>query len=272
MPTHTVYKPMRPQLSLAMRRRIVAVLAAVLLMSGPAFSPAALPTELILGTADTEPYSNADLSGLYDRVLAEVGDRLGIEIVIRRFPSKRSMLETAAGRLDGEFARTRVAADAYPALLVVPAPLADFQFVAVGRAGAPVPTSFADLADYHVGFINGWRIYEEQVTLARSVTTVADEARLFRVLREGRVDVVLYSRYRARSWRRRQPAAVGSEIQIADTPLSVQPVYLLVHERHAEHVTQLAAAIASVTASPAYTRWHSESFGFPPAGEPGGRP
>lgn len=247
---------------IATLRALGSILVLMLVGSG---SVTAQPSRLVFGTADTAPYSTPEQNGFYDRILLRAGEILGIDISINRYPSKRSVLETTSGRVDGEFARTRVAAESFADLQLVPAPLTDFQFVAIGRPGIRLPESFDELWEFHVGYISGWRIYEEQVTRTQSVTTVDDETQLFGLLLTERVDVILYSRYRAMAWIARQNEATARAVAIADQALSVQPMYLLLHDRHASLIPAFAEAIEQVRSEPDYDRWHVESFGFPPA-------
>lgn len=199
-----------------------------------------LPAQLVLATADTPPYSTDQGTGIYDRVLQNAFDGIDVSLSIRRFPSKRGLLEANQGRVDGEFARTSEVAEEYSNLVQVPTPLSYFDFVAVTRSDTPVPTTFAELGDHHIAFINGWKVLESSVTDFQSLTFVENEEQLFSMLLAGHVNVVLYERLRAENWIRRNRA---SSLRIAQEPLTRQPMYLLLHRRHIDLVPHIAAEL-----------------------------
>jgi len=199
--------------------------------------------QFVLATADTAPYSTEDGRGVYDRLLHRVFDTMGISLTIRHLPSERGLLEAAQGRIDGEFARTALVAEEFPNLRLVATPLSTWDFVAIARTGDPIPESFNELRDYHVAFINGWRIFENAVSQYRTLTLVESEEQLFAMLLAGHVDVVLYGRTRAEAWIRRHGAP---PVTISENPLAQQPMYLLLHRDHESLIPQIAREIARI--------------------------
>jgi polar amino acid transport system substrate-binding protein len=223
---------------------LIVALASASVLAIPAQRDEAAPSpvrQLVLATADTLPYSSEDGTGIYDRLLRRAFDRLGISISMRHLPSERGLLEANRGRLDGEFARTAQVAAEYDNLIQVPAPLSVWDFVAITRPGTSAPTTFAALRDYHVAFINGWKIFETNVARYRSLTLVESEEQLFAMLLAEHVDVVLYGRGRAEEWLTRHHS---TSLVVADEPLARQPMHLLLHRRHATLVPCISAEIA----------------------------
>lgn len=198
---------------------------------------------LVLATADTPPYSTDDGMGIYDRLLRNAFETLNITITIRHLPSERGLLEADQGRIDGEFARTAQVVAGYKNLIQVPEPLSIWDFVAVTRSGTPVPSTFSALRDFHVAFVNGWKIFESNVTHFRSLTLVESEEQLFAMLMAERVDVILYARRRAEDWINRHHT---NSLVISSDALARQPMYLLLHRRHAELVPRLSMALRHV--------------------------
>jgi polar amino acid transport system substrate-binding protein len=227
-----------------------------ILVASPGFSQ----EPLVLSTADTAPFSTPANDGLYDLVLADAFDRLGLDLEIRHLPSERSLVEANAGHVDGEYGRTSRITDLYPHLLIVPEPLGHWAFSAFVRSGTPEPDSFESLRDYHVAYIRGWKVYEENVTAARSVTIVNSEDQLFQMLAAGRVDVILYNRARGEH---RLHARRGQMIDIVEPPLASQPMYLFLHERHQAYVAPLAATLREMKTDGSYDRHRRRAFGEP---------
>tara|TARA_B100000614_G_scaffold76554_1_gene68430 strand:+ start:331 stop:1050 length:720 start_codon:yes stop_codon:yes gene_type:complete len=216
---------------------------------------------LVLATADTAPYSTVAGDGFYDRLLTAACARIGRSVQIEHYPSERGLIQADRGRVDGEFARTAAVADGYHNLIVVPEPLSVFRFVAVGPPGRPLPTTFGELSDLHVAYINGWKIYEDTVSRYRSLTIVENEEQLFAVLRAGRVDVVLYSRYRAAAWSQRHPEV---PLAIADTALATRDMHLLLHRSRSDLVPEIDAALRALRDDGTYTDLYVSAFGYAP--------
>lgn len=223
-------------------------------------SPAFSQSRIELSTADTAPFSTPSDDGFYDLVLADAFDRLGIDLEIRHLPSERSLVEANAGRVDGEYGRTALIAKLYPHLLIVPEPLTDWAFSAFVRGGSPEPTGFESLQDFHVAYIRGWKIYEDNVTDARSVTIVNTENQLFEMLTAGRVDVILYNRERGVH---RLRTRRGDTIHVVEPPLVSQPMYLFLHERHQAIVAPLAATLREMKTDGSFDRYYRRAFGEP---------
>jgi polar amino acid transport system substrate-binding protein len=214
-----------------------------------------------LSTADSPPFSTDDDTGFYDRVLKEVFSDLGIDLEIIHLPSARSLQEANSGRVDGEFGQTRAAGEAYSNLVMVPEPLAEWHFSAFVLEGTEGPRSFEELRDYHVGFINGWKLYEEKVTESRSITKVEGEKQLFAILLAGRVDVVLYNRLRGLAWVQRNGE---SRVRMVTPPLSVDEMHLFLHRRHAGLVSAIDQELARLKSSGRYAEMQMQAFGFLP--------
>lgn len=216
---------------------------------------------VILATADTAPYVTTAGDGFYDRLLGELGRRVRLSFRIEHYPSERGLIEASRGRVDGEFARTAAVAEQYESLVTVPEPLAQFQFVAITRTGAVPPVSFESLADQRVAFINGWKIYENAVTSYRDLTLAESERQLFSLLTSGRVDTILYSRYRALAWSDENP---GVPLVVADQPLAVRDMHLLLHESRSDLIDVLVSGLQEIRADGTYRDIYLDVFGFEP--------
>ena len=227
-----------------------------ILVASPGFTQA----RIVLSTADTAPFSTPANDGFYDLVLTEAFDRIGIDLEIRHLPSERSLVEANTGRVDGEYGRTSIVADLYSNLRIVPEPLVDLAFSAFVRDRAREPRDFGSLRDFHVAYIRGWKIYEDNVTEARSVTVVNSETQLFEMLAAGRVDVILYNRTRGMS---RLRTARNQTIHVVEPPLAIQPMYLFLHERHQNIVTPVATALREMKTDGSYDRYRRRTLGEP---------
>ncbi|MCA1755678.1 MAG: transporter substrate-binding domain-containing protein [Spirochaeta sp.] len=233
-----------------------ALLSLLFILILPVAATASQP--LVLATADTPPFSAHDGSGFYDHVLHETFSHMDIELEIRHLPSERALHDANSGRLDGEFGRIEAIGTLYPNLRMVHEPLAIWEFSAFVRAGDRTPADFNELGDYHVGYIRGWKIYEENVTETHSLSIAASEQQLFTMLQAGRIEVALYNKLRGLAWIARNPSA---DIMLAPEPLAVRPIYLFLHHRHADLIPELETALRSIKTDGTYDRFYREPLG-----------
>lgn len=214
---------------------------------------------LVFASADTAPYTTEDESGYYNQLLAEVGERIGRPVQIRRLPSERSLLEAAMGRVDGEFGRIAGIEEQYPTLRRVPTPLTNWKFVAFSTdPEQPGIESFAELGDFRVAYINGWKIFEQNVGDTENTMLVQGENQLFRVLLSGRVDLALYSAVRGNRWIREN--APGRVHRVPGS-LAERPMYLFLHEQEAALVPIIAEALAEIRQEPWFVELQLTTLG-----------
>ncbi len=222
------------------------IILAALLWSWAVPAPAAgaePSPALILGTADTPPYSTPDNKGYYDLIVQEAFRRINVDMEILHLPSGRSLVNASHGRIDGEYARISGIESAYPGLIMVDAKLADYHFCAFTLHDDLELEGWEDLSAWHTAYIKGWKILEDNAGSARSITLVSDVDLLFSILLAGRVDVVLYDRLRGEYFLESR----GIEgVRIIEPPLAVRGMYLYLNRRHSELVAPLEAAIREI--------------------------
>lgn len=201
---------------------------------------------LTFGTTHEPPFATPAQDGYLDLLLAESLERIGYGVKIFMMPAERSLLEADSGHLDGDVGRVDDMSEMYPSLVIVPEPVIErIGFTAFALDG-PLPIAdWADLAPYHAGTVRGWKIMENSIHHARSVTLVDDNRMLFTMLKKGRIDVALSAVSDSRK--------IAGELNIAniwmlDPPLVEKKLYLFVHKRHAPLVKDIAQAIRAVKA------------------------
>lgn len=207
---------------------------------------------LSLNTADTEPYSTEESTGFYDVLLNEVLKNLDIELTINHYPSERSILWADQGHDDGEFARISGLSSMYPNLKIVEEPLVSFYFVALKKADNSInPTSWDDLASLRVGYLNGWKIFADNVGLGTNISQFQNVESLFNILLANRVDVILYSKQRAEAYIRDNKI---EGIEIIETPLATRTMHLYLHRKHAALIPSINNEIEKLKKSGRYDK------------------
>lgn len=198
---------------------------------------------LNLTTFAGPPLSTPDQTGYYDRILLEAFSRLKIPITLGRLPAERSLRNADNGIDDGDFVRIAGLEKRYPNLVMVPEKLDDFEFVAFTRTINLSTSSWAALTPYHVGIVRGWKILEQNLAGVKELTTVKDQEQLFTLLKNGRVDVVVYARH--------EGYGLLKQLSIPDAralepPLAVQPMHLYLNKKHAALVAPLAEILKNM--------------------------
>ncbi len=215
--------------------------------------------ELSLNSADTAPYSTPDNTGFYDILLEEVFDDLNIDIKINHLLSKRSIQNADNGIDDGEYARTEGREVEYKNLRLVPEALVEFYFVAYSKDPDIVISDWESLTDYNVAYINGWVYLKNNVPASTEVTLVSNEDSLFKMLLTDRVDLILYSRLRGLSKIERDGLI---DVFILDPPLSGRGMYLYMHSKHEDLISDIAAGLRAKKESGRYTEIMEEYLVF----------
>ena len=167
------------------------LLAGLLLVFGLAPAVAGNPT-LTLSTNNT-PLDRKALEQLSQECLR----RVGVDLKLVSLPSERSLTAANLGEVDGEGLRVGGLGGPdgpYPNLIQVPERFVRISFVAFSKnATISLDNGWDSLKPYRIAFINGWKMFEANAQGARVVNKVDKPEQLFRMLDEGRVDLVLYT-------------------------------------------------------------------------------
>ena len=178
--------------------------------------------------------------------------RLGLEVKVVSLPSERSLIAANLGEVDGEGLRIGGLSAQYPNLVQVPERFVRISFVAFARdATINLDNGWDSLKPYRIAFINGWKMFEANATGARVVHKVDKPEQMFRMLDDGRVDLVLYTRADGEQLVR----SLGMpSIAPVSPPLRDVDLYLFLHRRHQALVPRLGQAIRDLKADGSYNR------------------
>ena len=225
------------------------LLAGLLLVFGLAPAVAGNPT-LTLSTNNT-PLDRKALEQLSQESLR----RIGVDLKLVSLPSERSLVAANLGEVDGEGLRVAGLGGpggAYPNLVQVPERFVRISFVAFSKdATITLDNGWDSLKPYRIAFINGWKMFEANAQGARVVNKVDKPEQLFRMLDEGRVDLVLYTHadglLLARNLGLTSVAPLSPALKEVD-------MYLYLHKKHQALVPKLTQAIRDLKADGSYNR------------------
>lgn len=222
-------------------------------------SGVAAAERLVLSSGVLAPYATADRQGFLDRLVEAVFAELGLQAQVLIYPTatERGLLNANEGVDDGLAMRIAGLEQQYPNLLRVSEPVAINDFVAISLKHRFEPRSWDSLQPYVVGYILGWKVFEQRVPAAAQRTLVRDAEQLFGLLARERVDVVLYERYQGLLQLRR----LGLPAQVLEPPLVRTPMYMYLHRKHAALVPRVAEALVRLKRDGRYQRIHDATLG-----------
>jgi polar amino acid transport system substrate-binding protein len=207
---------------------------------------------LALSTGTAEPFNSPAGDGFLDRVIGEAFTRAGYAaVVVRASSSARSLANADRGIDDGLAIRTAGLEASHPNLLRVPEKLMDNEFVAYSSRGLTSPiTGWSSLRPFDVAYVRGWKVFEDGLAGHPSRTAAVDGEQLFRLLRAGRVEIILFERWQG-LWQARQ---LGMQVHLHAPPLVRSEMFVYLHRKHAALLPAVSKALAAMKADGTYRR------------------
>lgn len=229
---------------------LLCVATAVVAASRIDLVPDDAPPAMVLATTMSPPLSEPDQTGMLDQVISEAFRRIGVTVSFRQLPSERALVMADNGQVDGDANRISGLQADYPNLLQVPEPNMTYAFTAFALRPDVEVHGWSDLKKYTVGYIIGWKFYDEHV-FAASTVKVATPENLFTLLRAGRVDVALYYRLGGLYYGRKLGLI---NLRVLEPPLATRTMYIYLNNRHANLVPRLTEMLRGMKRDGSYQR------------------
>jgi len=123
-------------------------------------------------------------------VLREAYERIGITFEFRALPGERALIESNAGRTDGEVARIDGIGKKYKNLIRVPIAISQLDGIAFSINPALSSNGWDSLKGYRIGAFTGSKFVERN-TAGMKVDYQPGVKNLFSMLERGRLDVIV---------------------------------------------------------------------------------
>jgi len=232
----------------------VLLLAMFLLASGPAASQSKV---LSLNASQVPPFHTSDQQGMEDRLVRELYRRLGFEVQIRDVPAERGLRLLDEGYDDGMLARNPNMQQRYPNVVQFSESALTREYVVFTKTENFEPAGWDSLAPYHVGIVTGWKILERNIKNAASLSTASDGARLFQLLEEGRVQVVVFNRWGG--------LQLVNDLRLEgvrtlEPPLARRDVFFYLHKRHGDLAARASDELRRMKRDGTYDRIVAETL------------
>lgn len=232
---------------------MVAVLVLTVCWGGHGFANEPLK----VNTSIKPPFSTREETGFFDLLMKELGQRMDFPFVLVRQPPERALHSVNEGLSDIELPRVAGLEKVYPNLVQVEEKIIDYSFVAFSRM-AGEQMSWDRLAGKDVGYLLGWKIFENNVPAEADVTKLTKPGLLFDMLAAGRIDVALYERYAG--WNSIRSNNYGS-IKECGPPLAVKPMFIYLHKQHAHLGPAISRHLRSMKSDGTYERIMKQTLG-----------
>ncbi len=236
------------------RHAAVAVLACMLILLSDAASS---ETRIIeLNNPTDPPLTTHQQDGFLDRIAIEAFRRQGLTLHLVKLPAERGLLNANAGLEDGDLNRIAGLDAQYPNLIRVPEKMMDMDFV-VFTKNASISATWEALRARPVGFIKGWKIFENNLATAPYVTTADDPEQLFRLLAMGRIEVALYDRWMGLALIKQMRI---NDVDVIEPPLASREMFIYLHKKHAELAPKLSQTLKILKREGFYQRVYRETL------------
>jgi len=131
-------------------------------------------------------------------------------------------------------------------LIKVPQAIGSLNFVVFSaHQNINLTAGWQGLADYKVGYVAGWKIIEQHMEGFKYSYPVCNAKTLFAMLQAKRFDLVIYDEHRGLEILKKLNIM---KISPKKTALSSQKMYLFVHKKHKQLISELSISIKNVTA------------------------
>lgn len=211
---------------------------------------------LRVNTSIKPPFSTKSETGFFDLIIKDLARRLDRRIELVRLPPERALVSVNQGISDMELPRIAGMEKQYPNLVMVDEKLIDYMFVAFSRNRLAV-ASWDDLEDKRVGYLLGWKIFENSVPNPHLATKLRKPVQLFRMLNQGRIDVALYERYAG--WNIIESDGLKG-IEECPRPLAHKPMYIYLHSDKAGLAPDIAKCLRQMKEDGTYKKIMDETL------------
>ncbi len=217
---------------------------------------AAEPIRLTSGVR--APYFLPNQKGFLEQLVPEIFRRIGVSAeVVQYDASARANINANTGIDDGVAMRVKGLDKNFPNLLRVEEKIIDNEFVAYSLTANIATPSFETLRPYQVGYITGWKVFDDAILPGTGVTHVSNADQLFSLLANGRADVVLFERWQGQYILQQRKL----QAHLLQPPLVRAEMFLYLNKKHAHLLAPAAKALQAMKADGSYQRIFVQTLG-----------
>ena len=176
----------------------------------------------------------------YHRLLQRAYDEIGYDVVLKRYPVKRTYVQADFDKVDGILISSKSLLADYKNLIPVPVPLAQAELVVLSITEDFVVDGPSSLEKYRIGLLRGY-LLSEQITRTMQRQIVEDYRALFSILQMKRVDVVIALKRESQRFLATNPEF--NDVRTLEPPLTTIPMYHFLNKRHRELISRVSPIV-----------------------------
>ena len=205
---------------------------------------------LIINDTNRAPYTTEDGKGYLNVIISKVSQKANIKISLVRQPPERGLKNANSGQIDGDLTRIKKVGLLYPRLVRVEEKLLDWKFAAFSRNTSYI-SDWSMMKDHSVGYIKGWKIYENKTKDFKKTMIATNPEQLFRLLKLGRVDVVLYEKWQGLAIIKK----LGLEgMKIKTSTVESKEMFIYLNKKHHKLAVKLSKIIKKLKSEGFYDK------------------
>lgn len=225
-------------------------LLTLLFLLGTVQSVVANPT-IQLNTTGQPPLNTTAQKGFMDEVATEAFARIGYRLQTTQLPAERGLKRANKGLIDGEMSRVKGLNKVYKNLIRVPEKIMDWEFVAFSRNPVSMAQGWNSLSGKSVGYINGWKILENNIPASAEVTKMATAEKLFTLLDRKRADFIIYELWGGHHI---LDKLSFNNVKLCQPPLAVKEMFIYLHKKNKNLVPKLSAVLSGMKKDGSYQK------------------
>ncbi len=200
--------------------------------------------------------SHRDGSGIYDQMVREVCRKAGVTCKFLFFEENaRSLIEANQGNVDGTYPRISAIEQRFSNLVKVPEFIGIRHFVAFVHKGGPNTIDWSQACDLVPAFPHGWQRLHQEFDHCPQHLVAPNPVRLFQVLLQEKVGIVVYSLKSGRSIL----SDLGVPgIRVLHPPLDERKIFIYLHRRHTKITQDLAKALQEMKLMEYYSTFFTQ--------------
>ncbi|MEJ2397746.1 MAG: transporter substrate-binding domain-containing protein [Gammaproteobacteria bacterium] len=238
-------------------RRLILLLCLGISALASAYTRANKVKELVLNNPTAAHFTTRDHKGLLDIVAGEAFRRAGLRLKLVKLPAERALINANDGTDDGDLSRIAGIEKVYPNLIRVPEMIFKMDFVAFTQHKLVKHASWRSLRPFSVGYITGWKIFDQNLLPGTEITTAEAPQQLMTMLKLGRIQFALYSRWMGLAILKHMHY---KDIQVIEPPLAQRAMYIYLNKRYRHYIPALSKALKAIKREGIYSRVCKERF------------
>lgn len=213
--------------------------------------------QLVLNNPTAAPFTTAEHTGLLDIVVGKAFRRIGVKLKLVKLPAERGLINANDGIDDGDLSRIAGIGKVYRNLVRVPEKIFDMDFVAFSRFKHIKHADWQSLKPYSVGYIKGWKIFDQNLVPGTEITTAEGPVQLMNMLELGRIQFALYSRWMGLAIIKRLHYR---DIHIVEPALAQRAMYIYLNKQYRSLLVPLSRALREIKHEGLYTQVCKQRF------------